>query len=144
MPGIAGILNQEAACPSLIGRMLHPMLHGATFKSGTLGLPQLRASVGWTCRPASFADALPVWNAERNVCLIFAGECFGNGMSGPAAVLNMYLQQGPHFVAKLNGWFSGVILDLCAEKVFLFNDRFGFRPHLLRRATTGVLFCVRG
>jgi len=80
-----------------------------------------------------------VWNETRDVCLVFSGENFGdqsqidelkakghrfNGENA-SYLVHLYEELGFDFFQKLNGWFSGVLVDLRADRVILFNDRYG-------------------
>jgi asparagine synthase (glutamine-hydrolysing) len=143
MPGIVGIIGP---CPrddrpeATLDRMLGVMRHESFYGSGTFRNEEVGCWLGWTCREGSFADCLPVWNEARNICLIFAGESFadpedlqnlkalGHDFEKNTAsyVVHLYEEFGTRFLDKLNGWFSGVIVDLRERNVILFNDRFGF------------------
>jgi asparagine synthase (glutamine-hydrolysing) len=82
---------------------------------------------------------MPVWNEEKNICLIFSGEDFrdrseidqlrskGHRFQSTNAsyLLHFYEEMGLKFLERINGWFSGLLVDLRKHKVFLFNDRYG-------------------
>jgi asparagine synthase (glutamine-hydrolysing) len=142
MPGIAGIIGTAAACDrtamtkSMVRRMLHESWHG----SGTAHFDTVGCSAGWVCHQGSFADCQPVWNVSRDVCLIFSGECFGEIQSEAGSLLCLYEEFGLSFLEKLNGWFSGVLLDLRQNKVFLFNDRYGLNRIYWHRSDDGFYF----
>jgi len=115
------------------------MCHDSELRSGHDAFGQLGVSIGWVSPPNSSAGPLPVWNEERTVCLIFAGEEFSachraaelrqKGHSCPRAdssvLVHLYEEHGPEFVEHLNGWFAGLLVDLRGEKAILFNDRYG-------------------
>ena len=44
------------------------------------------------------------------------------------------------FLEKLNGWFSGVLLDLRAQKLVLFNDRYGVNRIYYHEDASGFYF----
>lgn len=141
MPGLAGIIAKlpPALLSSQVAEMLQPMMHEPFFKSGSLVEPALGVAVGWAVHPGSFSDCLPVWNESRDVCLIFSGEDLSDSAEadrlrnrghvfapGNASYLvHQYEEEGIGFLGKLNGLFSGVIIDLRRQTVILFNDRFG-------------------
>lgn len=125
MPGLVGIVSRDGGRRRALGPMLEAMLHDRRYGSSRLELPGLNAAIGWTCLSAAFAEGQPIWNAERKAGLFLTGETFAEGPQETSAVLEAYLREGPAFVTRLNGWFSGVILDARAGKVFLFNDRYG-------------------
>ena len=82
---------------------------------------------------------MPTWNEQRDVCVIFSGEDFsdpdeamsirskGHHFTPENAnyLVHSYEESGDEFVGKLNGRFSGVIIDLRQRKMALFNDRYG-------------------
>jgi asparagine synthase (glutamine-hydrolysing) len=100
---------------------------------------ELGVSTGWITRPGASTDGLAVWNEDRTVCLIFAGEDFAsreripelqrNGhvppLEGAAALVHLYEEKGTQCFRELNGWFAGLLVDLRENKVILFNDRYG-------------------
>ena len=94
---------------------------------------------GWVVHANGFCTGNPVWNEARDVCLIFSGEEFAEASDlaalhsrghrfendGAAYLVHWYEELGSAFLEKLNGTFSGILLDLRQDKVLLFNDRFG-------------------
>jgi asparagine synthase (glutamine-hydrolysing) len=134
MPGIAGILskNKSNETPHLLNKMLDSMMH-ETFYSKSIHTDQEH---GWYCGSVairgSFSDNMPILNKKRNIVLFFSGELFTdtqvlnqhevNNSNPVNHVIHLYEDQGPDFVKKLNGWFSGIILDHRRNKAILFND----------------------
>ena len=108
-------------------------MHG-TYINEDLGLWS-----GWACHEGAFADCLPVWNEKKDICLLFSGEDFADqgdidalrvrghqfGSEDASYLVHLYEEMGYAFLERLNGWFSGVLLDLREQKVVLFNDRYG-------------------
>ncbi len=141
MPGIAGIISKEghADAASSVDRMVQCMMHEPFYTSGTYVNGRLGIGVGWTCHPGSFSDCLPVWNERRDIALIFSGEDFADGKEikrlrekghefnpdNASYLVHRYEEMGLKFLEGINGWFSGVLVDLREPKVLLFNDRFG-------------------
>jgi asparagine synthase (glutamine-hydrolysing) len=94
---------------------------------------------GWTCFQNESGGSLPVWNEAKDVCLIFSGEhhseqadidglrARGHQFDGDdlSWLVHWYEELGPGFLRRLNGWFSGLLLDLRDSTVTLFNDRYG-------------------
>src|SRR5215471_7408618 len=76
MPGIAGIignpLNREDC--AAVDSMVQCMLHENFYQWGTFISEQAGVGIGWVSHPGAFSDCMPVWNEEKNVCLIFTGE----------------------------------------------------------------------
>jgi len=54
--------------------------------------------------------------------------------------LHLYEEHGIDFVKKLNGSFLIAICDLKGEKLLLFNDRYGLRPHYYTVNNDRLLF----
>lgn len=146
MPGIAGVIGPVGGnIGNIVTSMIGTMTHEADYVVGHYVNEELRLGVAWTVRAGSFADVMPLWNEARNVCLVFSGENFvrdedlasipGKVDPGNAKYLmSMYESQGVGFLEQLNGWFSGLIIDLRSKEAILFNDRFGL----------GRIYCHEG
>ena len=101
--------------------------------------PELGVWAGWTAHENSFAAGQVFQNEQKDISLVFAGECFNdeavknqlkqNGHSfsetGGGWLVHFYEKNGDAFFEKLNGLFSGLLIDQRRRKVFLFNDRYG-------------------
>jgi asparagine synthase (glutamine-hydrolysing) len=141
MPGITGIIANGSP-PSRVGAlqtMTQCLVREPFYKSGSYSNVETNLLIGWTCHAGSFSDCLPVWNESRDVCLIFSGEDFadegivadlkfkGHAFEpGNASYLvHLYEERGLPFLETINGWFSGLLLDLREQKIVLFNDRYG-------------------
>ena len=84
---------------------------------------------------------MPVWNEKKNLVLIFFGENFTDlelfdqlkaehhkfDNSNASYLIHLYEEKGIDFLHDLNGWFSGLLVDIQDKKVFLFNDRYGMQ-----------------
>ena len=137
MPGIVGIITKNSDTSAVaveLSTMLDSMCHEPFYTHGVLNVPDLGCHIGWVAHRASYSDCNPILNARGDVALIFSGEHF----STPAAagrtqregrtateLLGLYDKKGDGFVADLNGWFAGVLIDRRTRKVTLFNDRYG-------------------
>ena len=156
MPGIAGIIDFRSAREnaSAIGHMVKCMMHEPFYESGTYANEDLGLCVGWVNRAGSFADCLPVWNETNDICLIFYGEDFADrseiahlqarghrfGAEDASYLVHLYEEIGPNFLAKLNGWFSGLLVDLRQATIVLFNDRYGLSRIYCHENTEGFYF----
>ena len=156
MPGIAGILRASAdlQASNPICSMVQRMIHEPAVVSGQTTFAELGVTAGWVCWPGSFSDGLPVWNEDRTVGLIFAGEDFTSRERVPelkrlahtdvsanaSALVHMYEEMGPRFLVELNGWFSGLLIDLREEKAILFNDRYGLGRIYYHESPDGFYF----
>jgi len=141
MPGIVGIISQRSAheCESLVKSMVGSMEHEKFYASGTYAAPEMGVYGGWVAHENSFAAGQVFFNEQRNVALIFAGECFADpeiraelrqkghelGETAGDWLVHLYEEEGDQFFAKLNGLFSGLLIDKKEGKAFLFNDRYG-------------------
>ena len=150
MPGIAGVLRHAGSqlgddpIISMVGRMRHEV----AFVSGHATFAELGVSAGWVCRPDSFAANLPLWNEDRSVCLIFAGQEFsdherisrGVPLKGENALVPLYEERGAQFVRELNGCFTGLLVDLRKGRAILFNDRYGLGRIYFHESPDGFFF----
>ena len=141
MPGIVGIISRKpiAGTAPLVKAMLASMRHESFYVTGDFAAPELGICAGWIAHENSFVDKQVFQNETRDVSLIFSGECFVDGETknwlrqnghrfsetGGDCLVHLYEEQGENFFEKLNGLFSGLLVDRRQKKVFLFNDRYG-------------------
>ncbi len=141
MPGIVGIISKRSREMNEhnLGIMIKCMMHEPFYNSGTYINDQLGLYVGWVCHKDSFADCMPVLNEKRDMVLIFSGENFPDhelegslkrqghefNPSNASSLIHLYEEEGEEFFGHLNGWFSGVLVDLRKQSIVLFNDRYG-------------------
>ena len=141
MPGIVGIIGQSPTHKSrrLVNSMLSSMKHETFYVSGTYSDPKMGIYAGWIAPKDSFAAAQVFLNDQKDIALIFAGECFLDAEAQTNLtqrrsrieknrgdwLVHLYEQEGSRFFEKLNGLFSGLLVDNRKGKAFLFNDRYG-------------------
>lgn len=139
MPGITGIIAKNFDATKNVEQMIACMKHEPSFVSGKYINKKIGIYVGWVNHRGSFSDCLPIWNETKDVCLIFSGEDFRdrgdkstlhfkNHEFDPdtaSYLVHLYEEQGLGFIEKLNGWFSGALIDLREKKIVVFNDRYG-------------------
>jgi asparagine synthase (glutamine-hydrolysing) len=141
MPGITGIIGAGSAVErhQQVLAMTQSLVHEKFYKSGTFTDESLGLAVGWACHEGTFADCMPIWNEARNICLIFSGDDFADPRQVSALqqkghqftandasyLVHQYEELGLGFLEKINGWFSGLLVDLRERKAMLFNDRYG-------------------
>jgi asparagine synthase (glutamine-hydrolysing) len=118
MPGIAGIISRKPATENarLVKTMIATMRHESFYVAGDFIASELGVCAGWVAHEISFAAKQVFQNEQKDITLIFSGECF---------LVHLYEEQGEKFFGELNGLFSGLLIDRRQRKVFLFNDRFG-------------------
>ena len=134
--------------------MATAMLHESHYTCGEYVNDSLGLSVGWVAHAGSFADCLPVWNETNDICLFFSGEDFTdtsdierlrvNGHEfdpdNGSYLVHLYEELGIKFLEKLNGCFNGLLMDLRARKIVLFNDRYGLQRIYYHEHSTGFYF----
>lgn len=156
MPGFTGIIG-PASPPERaadVERMVAAMCHEAFYATGTLLDEGQQLAAGWAVHDGGFADGNPHWNATRDIALVLCGEDFvdsselsalrARGRPVPTDdagyILQLYEEYGPDFVLRLNGTCCGVVLDLRAGRVMLFNDRFGLNRIYLHESGGRLYF----
>lgn len=143
MPSLFGIIEKSHFSESFtqLERMRQRMIHETSYISGKFSNEHLLLNAGWTCLPHSFSDCMPIFNEKKSIVMIFTGENFADqelfdrlksknhrfDSTNASYLVHMYEEQGVEFLKKLNGCFSGVIVDSGTNKIILFNDRFGMQ-----------------
>jgi asparagine synthase (glutamine-hydrolysing) len=118
--------------------MVRAIEHERFYTSGNYFVPELGVYAGWSVHENSFAADQVFLNEQRDIVLIFAGECVvdrevrsaltrkGHDLEETKnCLVHLYEEEGEQFVENLNGLFSGLIIDQRQKKAFLFNDRYG-------------------
>ena len=138
----------------MLGSMVRRMVHEPFERTGTCVEESLQVWAGWVCHERTFVDCQPIWNEQRDICLIFSGEDFrdpaeiealrARGHScdpeNASYLVHLYEELGGKFFEKLNGGFSGVVVDRREKKVLLFNDRYGLNRIYYHENERGVFF----
>lgn len=143
MPGILGIISKSQAETNVtrINDMVNCMLHEPFYTNGTYTCEKLGVYAGWICHKDSFCDCLPIYNEKKNIILLFFGEDFAEPDTcnflksknhqfkkiNASYIVHTYEEKGINCLADLNGWFSGLLIDLQKNIIILFNDRFGMQ-----------------
>lgn len=156
MPGIAGIISKRAPveCEATVLSMVDCMHNEAFYTSGTQFSGEMGVYAGWVALAESFAADQPFANETGDIELIFGGECFpemetrgslrrnGHQLSGTRGdwLVHLYEEEGERFFEKLNGLFSGMVVDRRHGCAFLFNDRYGCGRLYVHEADDAVYF----
>src|SRR5438045_6257781 len=156
MPGIVGIVSQRPSEQyyALVKSMVKCLIHGPFYTHGTYFNEELGLWSGWACHDGTFGDCLPIWNEKKDICLLFSGEDFADqaeidalrmrghefASEDASYLVHLYEEMGYEFLEKLNGWFSGVLLDLREQKFVLFNDRYGVNRIYYHEDSRGFYF----
>src|SRR5438477_1210854 len=141
MPGIAGIITDRRAseCQTLVRAMVGSMKYESFYLSGTYYAEEMGVYCGWVAHDKSYAASQVFLNEQKDVALVFSGECFVDNDTGTGLeqkghrfetnkggwLVHLYEEEGDQFFEKLNGLFSGLLIDKRQNKAFLFNDRYG-------------------
>src|SRR4051794_22880 len=127
MPGIAGIIDKtfNDECERPVKCMTSSMQYEFFYKSGTYCAREMGIYVGWVARENSFAAEQPFVNEREDIALLFSGECFVDserrsalrqkghqlGQKVASWPVHLYEEEGDHFFERLNGLFSGLLID---------------------------------
>jgi asparagine synthase (glutamine-hydrolysing) len=141
MPGVAGVISTRPAehCQRLVESMVAAMKHESFYVSGTYCEPEMAVYAGWVAMDQTFASSQVFFNEQRDIGLILSGECFvdletltGLKQKGHKFetgkgdwLVHLYEEEGSEFFEKLNGLFSGLLVDKRRRQAYLFNDRYG-------------------
>src|SRR6267142_227308 len=135
MPGIVGLIQigSKEEKSKILQSMVGCMLHEPFYAVGTYANDRLHAGIGWISHQGSCTECLPIWNETKDICLIFSGEDFADArevavlrakghefnLETANYLVHSYEEKGLAFLEELNGWFSGVLVDLRQQKVML-------------------------
>ncbi len=134
--------------------MTTALVHDSSYRSGTYLNPELGFYFGWACLEQAFSNCLPVWNETRDILLLFNGEVFADpGVIGDlkarghdcsrddaSYLVHLYEEYGTEWLSRLNGFFSGLLLDLRQGQATLFNDRYGMQRVYFHETEDEFLF----
>jgi len=156
MPGIYGIISQKPVqeCHDLVTSMARCLMHEPFYVSGTHSVPEMGLYAGWVAHENSFAAGQVFFNEEKDIALLFSGECFADPETGAELrqkghnlgegagswLVHLYEEEGDGFFEKLNGLFSGLLIDKRRNRAFLFNDRYGLERIYFRETKDATYF----
>ncbi|HEY1790619.1 MAG TPA: asparagine synthase-related protein [Verrucomicrobiae bacterium] len=156
MPGIAGIITRKPTPESVrsVQAMVAAMEAESFYVSGTFLASEVDLCVGWAMHENSFSGGKLLLSEKEDVILVFSGECFLDprigddlrcaghriGSDKVSWLVHLYEQEGEQFFGKLNGLFSGLLIDKRQGKVFLFNDRYGVNRIYSHETEDGFYF----
>jgi len=141
MPGIVGLISSAPPdeCERVVRAMLATMMHENSYVSGTHVFPEMGAYGGWVAHEASMAERVSKDRSETGVAILMSGEfsALGAGSQEPSRtaqyaartqdepVFSLYEREEERFIEKLDGLFSGLLIDPQRKRALLFNDRHG-------------------
>jgi asparagine synthase (glutamine-hydrolysing) len=156
MPGITGIIANapQRHHRRTLDAMVGGMLHEPFYTKGTYVQDRIGVYAGWTCHQGSYCDCMPVMNEEGTILLFLSGEIHvdrdvTDGLKGrghlftrhdASCLVHWYEEQGERMFRELNGWFSGLLVDLRLRKSILFNDRYGMQRIYYHENKDGFYF----
>jgi asparagine synthase (glutamine-hydrolysing) len=131
--------------------MLDSMMHEPFYESDSCFAPELGVCAGWIAHPGSYAARESNVGSGEPVNLLLAGECFRSGGTNddpvaarpgetPRSILPLYDRLGDTCLPRLNGLFSGLIIDRRQKRVLLFNDRFGLERIYVHQTAEATYF----
>src|SRR5438046_2788216 len=116
MPGIYGIISKRPVIEreSLVKSMVSSTEYEPFYDSGLFSIPAMGVYAGWVAHEDSFGTDQPFFNEQRDVVLLFSGECFadaelradlrkkGHDVSQAAAgwLVHLYEEEGDRFFEK--------------------------------------------
>ncbi|MDH4273499.1 MAG: asparagine synthase (glutamine-hydrolyzing) [Gammaproteobacteria bacterium] len=135
--------NGKPADQKCIARMTRALTHRGPDDEST----QLRGPAALGHTRLSIVDiaqgAQPMQSEDGRYAIVFNGEIYNfrelrsamehsgirfQNKSDTEVILQLYIHEGPTFVAKLRGMFSFIIHDTESQTVFLARDRLGIKP----------------
>lgn len=141
MPGIIGVISSAPPeeCKRLVSTMLGTMLHERSYVFGTHFYPEIGAYGGWVAHPGSMAERISKSRERNDVAILLSGECLapdqmrddpssmarGTTPISEHPVACLYERDDERFVARLDGLFSGIVMDPRQKRTLVFNDRYG-------------------
>ena len=141
MTGITGISGSGSAGENeaLLSRMLKPTLRGdvsslCTYANRELGIFFASSRVDAGQRPNL------AWNKARTIGCLISGDPFIASSDAQVELIQLYEELGLSALEKLNGWFSGLLVDLRHRQAILFNDRYALGRVYIHEGNSRILF----
>jgi asparagine synthase (glutamine-hydrolysing) len=125
--------------------MVESLAHERSHVTGAYVNEALSASIGWAGSQDESSGDMPLWNEKRDIGLVFVGESFTDQICKSDAedaryLIRLYEEMGLDCLKQVNGWFSGVFIDLQERKTILFNDRYGLGRICFHENEQGLYF----
>ncbi|WP_205500038.1 asparagine synthase (glutamine-hydrolyzing) [Rufibacter sp. SYSU D00308] len=124
---------------------------GGHFTHGAVGLGHRRLSI----IDVSEVACQPMHTENERYTIVFNGEIFNYqelkkqlldkgytffSQSDTEVLLKYYIEEGPSFLKKLNGFFAFAIYDKEKESLFVARDRYGVKPLLMYQDEDKLVF----
>ncbi len=156
MPGIVGIISNtsDKRNGELLKLMIDSMMHEPFYRSGIYTNKELGIYCGLVGDKESPSCCMPIFKEKKDIVLLFSGENFiendeilnvklmGHNLDrcNSGYLVHLYEEDNQKFFAELNGWFSGVLVDIEKGKINIFNDRFGIERIYYHESNEGFFF----
>lgn len=142
MPGLSGIIGTPLFLKKnekILDEMLSVQNKENFFLNGRYIDFDVGVQIAWKTFDVLSNNSIPVWNGRKDIALIFIGEDYQDSNHNYCCkpkddnnncliyMINQYEKNGIGFLSKINGWFSGVLIDYRLKEVHLFNDWFGIQ-----------------
>jgi len=146
MCGIAGWIDLQNS-HNYIGNLqnaLHQLHHRGPDNQNILEIEKVHLGhARLSIIDTSKAAHQPMFNHEKNLCIVFNGEIFNflelknqlvqdgflfDNFSDTEVILQLYSRDGEKAFSQLNGFFAFVLYDMAKQKVYLVRDRYGIKP----------------
>lgn len=141
MPGITGFLTSIPGTVPVLEQMLACLKHDASYATQTCIQPEAGA---WTGCVSRLALQRQVWNPAHDLGILIYGEARldsnSSDHSGWDSFFAQYEKDGSLALQRLNGWFSGVLMDTRKKQTVLFNDRYGLGRVYYHAGREGLFF----
>jgi asparagine synthase (glutamine-hydrolysing) len=141
LSGFTGIfgLGTPGENESLLSRMVESTSNGEISSVCTYANREL--GVFFACNPVD-ADQFPnfAWNKARTIGCLISGDAFIASSDAQVHLIRLYEELGLSALERLNGWFSGLLIDLRNRQAILFNDRYALRRIYVQEGNGRVLF----
>jgi len=100
------------------------MSHEDFYSSGDYVNGELGLFVGFVIAEPARSPKL-TWDHSGEIGCFISGEAIIGSADAEIGLVNLYEELGLDALEKLNGWFSGGLVDLRHQQAVLFNDRYG-------------------
>jgi len=104
--------------------MTGPMLHEDFYSSGDYVNRELGLFAGFVSAEPPRPPKL-TWDDSGEIGCFISGEAITGSTDAQIGLVNFYEKLGLGALERLNGWFSGALVDLRHQQTVLFNDRYG-------------------
>jgi asparagine synthase (glutamine-hydrolysing) len=127
------------------------MQHEAYYAEGEYINSELGLYLGWQAHFGSLAQNIPFVSRDKRLLLFIVGEHFSHTPLGSSvhsahdlgeALTGILELSDVKFLQSLNGWFSGILIDLHLRQITLFNDRFGMGRVYVHEGTDEFVFAT--